>query len=171
MVEFSPCDLAIANRCLDDWSHKMGRLNRPDHYGSVWCHALFHEGQPVGVACTATLIRERVGGASFLTRSNTVELARVVAARSGLCRVVLRLWREFVFPSLGFPFAISYQDAVMHSGDLYRFDGWRRVSYSKSGFDARSGKQGRKKWVWLWPHPTDAELHALGWTQSALART
>jgi antitoxin VapB len=64
----------------------------------------------------------------------------------------IRLWREFVFPALGVPFAISYQDADMHSGRTYRFDGWERSPMiSRSGSDARSGRQGRRKWVWVWP--------------------
>jgi hypothetical protein len=31
-----------------------------------------------------------------------------------------------------------------------RFDGWRRVGFSRSGIDQRSGRRGRNKWIWLW---------------------
>jgi len=55
-----------------------------------------------------------------------------------------------VFPALGYPFAISYQDADLHNGNTYRFDGWKRIGRSKSGVDTRSGRKGRDKIIWLW---------------------
>lgn len=128
--------------------HKMGAFNRP--MGMKVCHALFHSQRPVGIAITASLIMPNVGGVDGCTRENTIELARVRAERRDLNRVVLRLWREFVFPGLGKQFAISYQDAALHSGDLYRFDGWKKAGFSNSGTDRRSGRPGRDKWVWLW---------------------
>lgn len=148
-VTFEEVSLEVANRCLTDWQHKMGPLERPNAAG---CHyALMHEGRPVAVAMMSTLIRECVGGGNqHLTRDNACELSRLCAERAGLCRVALRLWREFVFPSLGYSSAISYQDADMHSGNTYRFDGWRRIGYSVSGTDARSGAKGRRKWIWEW---------------------
>ncbi len=80
-----------------------------------------------------------------------VELSRICAARPHLNRAILRLWRESVFALLPHVYAISYQDAVLHSGDLYRFDGWQCIVQSaRSGTDARSGKKGRRKRVWLW---------------------
>jgi antitoxin VapB len=86
-----------------------------------------------------------------MTRENTIELSRLCAARAGLCRVALRLWREFVFPTLGYQYAVSYQDADLHNGNTYRFDGWERVGYSHSGTDTRSGRSGRDKYAWAWP--------------------
>ena len=85
-----------------------------------------------------------------LSRDNTIELARLCAVRSGICRVALRLWREMFFRDLGVPFAISYQDADLHSGATYRTDGWKRIGFTRSGTDQRSGRKGRKKYVWLW---------------------
>lgn len=62
------------------------------------------------------------------------------------------MWREFVFPVLPADFAISYQDADLHSGNTYRFDGWARLAFSRSGgIDQRTGRSGRNKWVWAWP--------------------
>lgn len=144
-----PCDLVQANILLDRWGHKMGALKRGNQ--GAWCHVLLHEGEPVAVTTTSYLISPRVGGAHHLTRDNTVELSRLCASRSGLCRVMLRMWREFVFPFLEFEYAISYQDADLHNGRTYRFDGWERVSFSRSGTDTRSGRPGRDKWVWVWP--------------------
>lgn len=139
-----------ANRALVEWGHKMGPLRRPC-YADATQHGLLHDGRLVAVACTAGLIQDGVGGAPWLDRSNAIELARLCAERPGICRVALRLWREFTFPTLGRPYAVSYQDADLHTGNVYRFDGWQRISYSASGPDTRSGRAGRKKWVWAWP--------------------
>lgn len=149
IATFDEIDIEDANRMLGKWGHKMGPINRP--MGFSIAHAMKHEGNPVAVTVTSDLIRENVAQRQDLTRDNTCELSRVCAARRDLCRVVLRLWREFVFPTLGYQYAISYQDAVLHSGDLYRFDGWTCiVERAHSGVDARSGRVGRTKKVWLW---------------------
>lgn len=152
MVSFDAILLHEANALLTKWGHAMGPCCRGNSRG--WSHALYFEGRPVAVTITATLIRERVGGAAHLTRENTVELARLCAERPGLCRVALRLWREFVLPALPYQYAISYQDADLHNGNTYRFDGWKRVARSRSGTDSRSGRVGRDKWVWQYPPNT-----------------
>lgn len=151
-VWFGPVDLDVANECLTTWAHKMGPFTRPAEYGA-WAHALVVRDEPVAITVAATLIRATVGGGlSTLSRDNTVELARLCAVRSGLCRVALRMWREFVFPTLGYPTALSYQDADLHNGDTYRFDGWKRVAFIRGGnVDQRSGRKARNKYVWLWP--------------------
>lgn len=151
-VTFEQIALAEANALLIQWAHQMGPLNRGNSSGVHY--VLRHEGRPVAVAMAASLIRECVGGGNkHLDRSNCIELARLCAERPGLCRVALRLWREFVFPNLGLATAISYQDADMHSGNTYRFDGWKRIGFSSSGTDARSGRRGRRKWIWAWQQP------------------
>src|SRR6201988_4985597 len=156
-VPFEPIDMDLANECLGSWAHKMGPLKRP--YLNV-AHALIDDGYLQAVVTHSTLIRDHGGGGlDHLTRANTIELSRLCAHRPGLCRVVLRLWREFVFPALPEPIAISYQDADLHNGNTYRFDGWQRVAFSRAGgTDQRSGRKGRDKWIWLWrepdPHPS-----------------
>lgn len=161
-VTFEPITRDEANALLLQWGHAMGPMER----GNVSCdvhYALKHEGKPVGVAMAATLVREVVGGGNReLTRANTIELARLCAERPGLCRVVLRLWREFVFPALGYDVAISYQDADMHSGNTHRFDGWTRIGFSSSGTDSRSGRKGRRKWIWSWRMPAGKEASQRG---------
>jgi antitoxin VapB len=150
-VAFEPVSLTSANRCLIEWGHKMGALNRGNQ-GAVACHALIHEGKPVAVTTASNLIAPVVGGGcNWMTRENTVELSRLCAARPGLCRVALRLWREFVFPALPYQMAMSYQDADLHNGNTYRFDGWEMVGRARSGPDTRSGRPGRDKRVWAWP--------------------
>jgi len=151
-VSFDPIDLDRANDCLVAWGHRMGALARP-YDDQADYRALYEDGQPVAVALVSGLVRERVGGAGaeHLNRGNTIELARLCAARPHLCRAALRLWREFVFPRLGYRYAMSYQDADLHNGNTYRFDGWKRIAFARGGgTDARSGRKGRDKWVWVW---------------------
>jgi hypothetical protein len=148
-ITFEEISLVTANECLSRWNHRMGPLLRGNQTGIHY--ALFNEGKPVGVASASSLIAANVGGGlTHLTRENTIELSRLCAERSGLCRIVLRLWREFVFPKLGKRYAISYQDSDLHNGNTYRFDGWKRLGFSSSGPDTRSGRPGRRKWIWVW---------------------
>jgi len=157
-IGFEPVDLRKANECLVKWGHKMGALNRGNQ-GAV-CHALIHDGRAVAVTTASTLIMPVVGGGcNWMTRDNTLELSRLCAVRGGLCRVALRLWREFVFPAMGYDFAVSYQDADLHNGNTYRFDGWERVGRARSGTDTRSGRPGRNKWVWAWPGKPNSVLN------------
>ena len=156
---FVEISLPEVNKYLRLWEHKMGELHRGNQ-GAI-CHALLHCGTPIAVTAASHLIRQNVGGGlKQLTRENTIELSRLCAYKSGLCRVVLRMWREFVFPNLPFDFAISYQDADLHNGNTYRFDGWHRIGYSHSGIDTRTGRKGRNKWIWVW-HECQQELNNL----------
>ena len=48
--------------------------------------------------------------------------------------------------------AVSYQDEALHTGDVYRFDGWRLLGTAGGGGrDSRTGRLGRKMRVWGWP--------------------
>lgn len=149
LVSFDEISRDEANHLLKQWAHKIGPIHRGNQSGLHY--ALMHEGRPVAVASANHLISPHVGGGlDYLTRENTIELSRLCAERPGLCRVVLRLWREFVFPLMPFQYAISYQDADLHTGNTYRFDGWKKVGFSKSGTDTRSGRPGHRKFIWLW---------------------
>lgn len=148
-IGFTEISLSECSAYLENWGHRMGPLCRP--CSSDVAYALY-DAKPVAVLTQSSLIRERVAGAHWLCRENTIEVSRICADRPTLCRVVLRLWREFVFPVLNEGAAISYQDAQLHTGNLYRFDGWRRLpQLSRSGTDQRSGRKGRNKWIWCWP--------------------
>ena len=150
LLSFDSITLAELNACLVEWGHRMGPWNRPD-FGNARFHGLRHHGRLVGVVASDQLITEEVAG---LSRAQAMELGRVCAERRDLNRAVLRLWREFVFPSIcratGQSWVVSYQDAVVHSGNLYRFDGWTELGRSRSGSDARSGRRGRSKVIWGW---------------------
>lgn len=150
IVALEVISLAEANIWLERSEHKMGPLHRGNQ--DAICHALVGpDGEPVAVATASYLIGGRVQGAPWLTRSKTVELSRLCASRPGLCRVMLRLWREFAWPCLWGQWAMSYQDAAQHSGNIYRFDGWERVGFARGVVDKRTGRPARHKWVWQWP--------------------
>lgn len=168
LVSFDAIDEGELNACLVQWGHKMGPLNRPTEYG-FGAHGLRHNGRLVAVAAWSALVRENCAGMTFLPRQTTTELSRVCAERPDLCRVIVRLWREFVFPGVcdarGHKWAVSYQDADLHSGDLYRFDGWLKLGEFRSGgHDPRTGRKGRTGFVWGWaadPAAMDAQRAAL----------
>jgi antitoxin VapB len=129
----------------------MGPWERPPEFAE-WFHGLRHNGELVAVLAAGQLIRATTCGG--LTRAEAFELGRVCAARRNINRAALRLWREFVAPAIahahGYRWVISYQDAKLHKGDLYRFDGWKQLGASRSGTDQRSGRKGRSKIIWGW---------------------
>lgn len=160
-------DRAELNRCLVAWGHRMGPYTRPQFEIEAH-HALFERGEPVAVAAAGETVREVVGQTQ-LRRGEVVELVRLCAARPYLCRPMLRLWREMVFPSLaavhGRPIAVSYQDEALHTGDVYRFDGWLLLGRAGGGGpDSRTGRAGRKMRVWGWAGEEGrrTQLRALG---------
>lgn len=158
LISFDSIDVGELNDCLVKWGHKMGPWNRPN-YGSEAFHGLRHHGELIAVTAAARMIPARTAG---FRRSEACELGRLCASRPGLNRASLRLWREFVFPALclahGWAWVISYQDAVLHTGDLYRFDGWIKAGVSRSGTDQRSGRKGRNKVIWAWTADKDELL-------------
>ncbi len=161
LISFDRIDNDELNRCLVDWKHKMGPLQRPQYVEGI-AHGMRHDGRLVAVTATEQMIPAETCG---MRRDEAFELARVCAARPDICRVAVRLWREFVFPAVSLawecPWSISYQDAAAHRGDLYRFDGWVRLGCTRSGTDRRAiggERRGRNKVVWGWT--LDAEKMA-----------
>jgi hypothetical protein len=118
--------------------------------GGDTAHGLKFEGELVAVVTTSNLCRENVAKHPGLTRMNTVEMSRLCSSSPFLCRVALRMWREFVFRPLKQPFAITYQDMDRHTGATYRNDGWKKIGESRSGTDSRSGRKGRNKAIWFY---------------------
>lgn len=132
----------------------MGAYTRPK-YAIEAHHALFERGEPVAVTAAGETVREVVGQ-TRIGRTRCVELVRLCAARPGLCRPMLRLWREMLFPAIAAAhereLAVSYQDEALHSGDLYRFDGWSLIGRGGGGgLDSRTGRSGRRMKIWAWP--------------------
>ncbi|MGF7178387.1 hypothetical protein [Azospirillum doebereinerae] len=162
VVGFDPIHIDDLNRCLVAWGHKMGPWTRPD-FGDQWLFGIRHDGRLVAVTASCALMTPRC--AAGLTRADAFELGRVCAVAPDWCRVAVRLWRLAVYPAIcsarGYQWGISYQDALRHSGDLYRHDGWRRIAFARGGgsTDQRTGRKGFDKWIWGW-HPDPEILKA-----------
>lgn len=169
-VAFDTVDLDDLNRCLIAWGHKMGPWTRPD-YGDQWLHGLRHDGRLVAVTASCGLMTPRC--AAGLSRAEAFELGRVCAIAPDWCRVAVRLWRLTVYPALcvarGYQWAVSYQDAMLHSGNLYRHDGWARIAFARgsSSTDQRTGRKGRDKWIWGW-HQDPASRRAAELPQATI---
>jgi antitoxin VapB len=151
LAEFDSITADQLNHALVDWGHQMGPWRRPEFSRPLF-HGLWVSGTGlVAVTAADQLIGETAGG---LRRDEAIELGRVCACGPDWCRVALCLWRMVVFPAVcrarGVSWAVSYQDAVIHTGNLYRHDGWVRLGFSRSGTDARSGRRGRNKVIWGW---------------------
>lgn len=152
-----PIALGDANRLLVAWKHKLGACERPFHSEAF---AFEVHGEPIAVAISASIVNGPVGG---FGRMEVVELARQGASRSWANRVMLRLWREVCAPSWPcwkVKAVVSYSHNGMHSGQLYRFDGWRKVrddAGSSGGGtwstkrDADDVKRGSKS-LWLYEY-------------------
>ncbi|HMQ38986.1 MAG TPA: hypothetical protein PKA33_01510 [Amaricoccus sp.] len=154
VVHIEAIDRVELNRWLVAWNHRMGAFKRPP-YKIEAHHALFHSGTPVAVTAASETVRE-VAGNTGIERTECVELARLCAAGPHICRPMLRLWREFLFPAIAAAHArscaVSYQDRALHNGDIYRFDGWRKAGTGGGGGpDSRTGRPGRKMNIWVWP--------------------
>ena len=85
-------DCAELNQILARWGHRMGAFERPSNAIEAH-HAMLERGEPVAVTAAGETVREVVGRTG-IRREQCVERARLCAARRGLCRPMLRLWRE-----------------------------------------------------------------------------
>lgn len=142
------------NELLSAWGHQMGPINRPEYTPPI-DFALREHGRPIAVIAADTLIKSTCG----FTRDDAFEISRMCAApgRCGVSSLTMRLWRSVAYPLIvrawKAPWVISYQDAVRHTGNLYRYDGWLIVGYSVSGTDTRArpdtARASRKK-IWGW---------------------
>ena len=160
MVGLVPIQVDDANRLLADWGHRLGPINRPF---TMQAFALEVDGRPVSVAVSASTVSNTVAG---LKRTEVVECARLCSAVPWANRIMLRLWREVCAPR--WPdwvpvAAVSYSQNAHHSGDLYRFDGWHKMS-ATAGTRSGGGAWTRKRYatdavlgpktLWLWPYRT-----------------
>lgn len=83
IVTFEPIPLETANSLLIKWAHKMGPCERGNARG--WSHALFHEGEPVAVTISATLIREVVGGVTAISPGTILSNSHACAQLAQVC--------------------------------------------------------------------------------------
>lgn len=138
--------VAEANRLLIAWEHKLGPCNRPFHQEAFALHVL---DRPVSVAISASIVNGPVGnadGSIAYARNEVVELARQASCEPWANRVMIRLWREVcapLWPCWPVKAAVSYSHNGMHTGDIYRFDGWER--WKTNAGSTGGGTWGRKR--------------------------
>lgn len=158
---FDTLSVASANELLVAWQHRLGPLHRPF---SQRAYVMLVDGAPISLAMSASAVSKTAGG---FRRDQVVELARLCSAPgcSWASRVMLRVWREVFarrWPDWSVEAAISYSQKAHYRGDLYRFDGWIRVSQAcgSNGGGAWSrqryaGEAARgRKTLWLWRYPS-----------------
>jgi hypothetical protein len=129
LVAWDRVDDDVADACLEAWGHWLGPCNRPFGKQS-W--ALWLDNQVVAVAVSASTVNAKCAG---MDRKTVVELARLCAhpEHRDLTRVALRLWRVTAagaWEAVYWPVQayVSYANAIRHTGDIYRFDGWKKVA-------------------------------------------
>jgi hypothetical protein len=159
LASFAEIDMADANRLLEEWGHYLGACRRP--FGQQ-AFALTLGERPVAVAVSASAVNHAAG----YQRNEIVELARLVRHPDigWVSRPALRLWREIAAPA--WPYwpvkaAIAYSQNMRHDGELYRWDGWTKVTdkagSSGGGMWSRKREQGDavygRKTLWLWRFP------------------
>lgn len=154
LVSYGIIDDVLADEMLRDWGHWLGGCNRP--YGRQ-SFGLVLGGRVLSVAVSASL-RWPVAG---YARDRVVELARLAShpRHADLTRVCLRLWRKVAAAEWRPRYwkvdaYVSYQDAVRHTGNIYRFDGWTLAERRRGGVTGRNARGGRRKYnpknVWVW---------------------
>lgn len=149
------CPNDEADTALAAWGHWLGGCNRPFGRQS---YGLWLAGELVSVAVSASTINARCAD---WDRQECVELARLCShpEHRDVTRVCLRLWRKTAaadWSSKYWPVAayVSYANSARHSGDIYRFDGWKRWGDVRGGV-AGGGWQRSKvyeaKAIWVYP--------------------
>lgn len=153
LASFVEIEHAEADQALVRSAHYLGACNRPFGRQSF---GLFVGGQLVSVAVSASTVSAHCAG---FQRNEVVELARLSSmdGRNAWTRVTLRCWRELAPQIWGAKYwpvraVVSYSNETRHKGDIYRFDGWRKVAVmpGSGGGGTYSTKQPREdKAVWL----------------------
>jgi hypothetical protein len=156
LVSFDRIDNDLADHLLVKWGHWLGACNRP--FGRQSFGLQLAGAGLISVAVSASTVNPMCGG---YDRVEVVELARLASHPDHcrwVCRVMLRLWRETAPAIWGADYwsckaAVSYQNAVRHTGNLYRFDGWERLGEVRGGTAGGNWTRGKRydpKVVWGW---------------------
>jgi hypothetical protein len=131
LASFDLIDNETADMLLREWGHWLGGCNRP--FGRQSFGLEIGGLGIVSVAVSASTVNEHCGG---FHRQEVVELARLCSAPEcgWATRVCLRLWRELApaaWPYWPVRAVVSYSNALRHSGNIYRFDGWKCIAKSR----------------------------------------
>jgi hypothetical protein len=159
IVGLMPMEVEAANALLVEWGHRLGTVNRPFRSEAF---ALELDGRIIAVAISASTVSATV---AEYRRQEVVELARLASdpTQRWATRVMLRLWREACAPRWEcWPVraAISYSKNALHPGDIYRFDGWRKVREDAGGTGGGTYSTKREagdpllgpKTLWVWDY-------------------
>ncbi len=154
LVTFDLITNDFADLLLQQWGHWLGGCNRPFGRQSF---GLSIEGEVLSVAVSASTVSETCGG---IPRQECVELARLCSAPAhrDLTRPALRLWRKvapvaWMRKYWAVRALVSYSNAIRHKGDIYRFDGWKKVASvrgSTGGGTYSTPKKAEPKAVWVY---------------------
>lgn len=168
IITFRTVKLAEANELLTRWDHPLGPCHRP--FGSM-SNVLVVDGEPVAVTVAASIVSPTVDS---YARRQVVELARIGRAPEArwALRPTLRLWRAVLahrWPYWPVEAAVSYA-LPGTPGDIYRFDGWRRVKECKPARPGKSSTWSRpsasdqigdgRKTLWIFEYPITTEALA-----------
>lgn len=155
MIVFEQISNVDADQKLVEFGHVLGACNRP--FGRQSFGLILLGVGIISVAVSASTVNARCAG---YDRKEVVELARCASDPTfkWSTRVCLRLWRELapkVWASKYWPVCavVSYQNALIHSGNLYRFDGWRKVADVPGGSGGGGWNRQKKyppKSIWVY---------------------
>lgn len=153
LATFERIEHETANAALTEWDHYLGENDRP--FGRQ-AFGLFVDRELVSCAVSASTVSATC--ATF-SRYEVVELARLVTRPDSrwATRVALRLWRQLA-PSCWSQYwkvnaLVSYSSETRHKGDIYRFDGWKKVGVMRgsTGGGTYTSKQEREdKALWVY---------------------
>lgn len=154
LASFVEIDHVEADQVLVRSAHYLGACDRPFGRQSF---GLIVGGRVVSVAVSASTVSARCAG---FNRTEVVELARLasVPGQNTWTRVALRCWRELAPQIWGAKYwpvraCVSYSNETRHKGDVYRFDGWRKVAVmpgSAGGGTWTHTRTREDKAVWLY---------------------
>lgn len=141
LASFDLIDNQIADALLKEWGHWLGGCNRP--FGRQSFGLQLGGVGIISVAVSASTVNERCGS---YHRQECVELARQCSHPDyrWATRVIVRLWREIAphcWPYWPVRAVVSYSNALRHSGNIYRFDGWKKVAHSRGSVGGGSWSQ------------------------------
>ena len=153
LANFDLIDNQIADTLLEEWGHWLGGCNRPFGRQSFGL-----EIQGIGIVSVAVSASTVSASCGDFKRQEIVELARLCSHpdHRWATRVCLRLWRElapYSWPYWPVRACVSYANALRHSGDVYRFDGWKRIANSKGSTGGGTWSKHKKmepKSVWAY---------------------
>jgi hypothetical protein len=165
LATFDAIEDAVADAALVTWGHWLEGCARPFGRQSF---GLFVSTELIAVAVSASTAGASAGGWS---RFAVVELVRLCARpdQRWATRVALRLWRE-IAPRCWAKYwpveaVVSYQNAVRHTGNIYRFDGWTMVgevpgSTGGGTYSAKKPAERKAVWVYVLGDFSDADRRA-----------